>query len=341
MYGHTAIRISDPVTKKDEIYNYGLFSFSEPNFTMKFLRGKLLYHLGVTNLGRFTHQYTQQKRSIIEQVLNLNLEQRNALYSALRENMRRENRSYKYDFFFDNCSTRVYDLLQDHIVGLEYPITPSRQFTFRNLLDEYTYTWPWTDFGQDLIVGSVSDKQADTKGQSFLPEFYYNVLDKSSLGHKPLVSATNLLLDFEKEDIVRREKIMQTPIWLFALLLLLELIFLFKFSKNIFNPKWLSFLDNLWFLILGIGGLIILFMWFGTDHLTTKKNLNLLWMSPLFLVFLFNKSKKFILVLAAMILLSLILSPLLQEFHVCSILIIAVTLFKLVRTYKQIDLQQA
>ena len=101
MYGHTALRVSDPITHKDEIYNYGLFNFSEPNFTIKFLRGKLLYHLGITNSQRFIYQYTQQKRSIIEQVLNLTLDQRNAIYRALIENMKPDNRSYQYDFFFE------------------------------------------------------------------------------------------------------------------------------------------------------------------------------------------------------------------------------------------------
>ncbi len=342
MYGHTAVRISDPVTQKDEVYNYGLFNFSEPNFTMKFLRGKLLYHLGITNSKRFSYQYTQQKRSIVEQVLNLSLDQRNAIYRALLENMKPENRSYKYDFFFDNCSTRIYDLLKDNIVGLEYPVHADEDYTFRGLLDEYTYTWPWTDFGQDLIVGSVSDQKAETKGRSFLPEFFYDVLDKSTIGHQPLVSKTAIFLDFEADNQRRREKVSQVPIWVFSLLLLVELLLLIFCSKATYiNSRWLRILDNLWFSLLGIGSLIILFMWIGTDHLTTKKNLNLLWMSPLFLPYLFKKSKGLTLILAISIPIALILSPFVQELHICAILIMIATLFKLIRQYHYLKPESA
>jgi len=125
-------------------------------------------------------------------------------------------------------------------------------------------------------------------------------------------------------------------------LLLLELFFFLKAGKE--KLKWLSHYDNLAFLLLGIGSMILVFMWFGTDHSTTKNNLNLLWMSPLFLCILFYKSKNLILVQMGFIVLCLLLGTFVQQLHVAAILIALIAFFKLLRIFRstrQIDVKRA
>ncbi|MBT8189303.1 MAG: DUF4105 domain-containing protein [Bacteroidia bacterium] len=328
-FGHTAIRIYDPLDGKNELYNYGIFNFREPNFTMKFLRGKLLYSLGLQPYRRFLENYHYEKRTVFEQVLDISQKDRKEIYQAIRTNYKPENRAYLYDFFFDNCSTRPRDILLDHIDGVSFAEQKGNK-TFRHLLDEYTYAKPWTDFGIDLIIGSVADWTADRNDQMFLPEYLFTNLEEAKVNGHSLVSETKILANFESE-LERRSNIPWfTPVLVFAILLLLELILFLKFRKKV-NPKWLTIIDKFWIFILGIGSIIIAFMWFGTDHIATKQNLNLLWMHPLFLVILFKPKRRIVLFSIILMILAILLSPFIQELHLASILIILITILKLVR----------
>ncbi len=329
MFGHTAVRVQDPVMNLDVVYNYGLFSFKEEGFMMKFLRGKLNYWVGRASYGAFIHNYKAEKRSVIEQVLDLDHKQVTQLYQALRQNIKPENKYYKYDFFFDNCTTRIRDMLEDNITLLNYSDT-ANEYTYRQLLDQFNYVSPWTDFGMDLLVGTPADATADAEGEMFLPEYLFQQLAKGSLGHTPLVKETQLLLDHESKVVSRSKTGIFGPSLFFGLLLLLELL-LFRNQKV--DSKWLRFYDKLFFTILGLGGLIIVFMWFATDHITTKNNLNLLWMNPLFLILLCRKTKPLLLVLSASMALSLLGASFIQQLHIASIIIILIALLKLLRHF--------
>ena len=331
MYGHTAVRISDPVLRMDQVYNYGIFNFNEPGFVMKFLRGKLLYRLGKRSYGGkrgFANDYKIEKRSIIAQQLNLTTAEKNRIYQALELNNLPENRSYFYDFFFDNCSTRVRDLFRNELPGIQYPEEAEKPHTFRTLLDEFTDVRPWTDLGQDLIVGSVSDKSAGVEGEMFLPEFLFDVIDRTTLNHQPLVKETIILLDYEALEEKRGKIPPPWPLIVFGILLVLEIV-RFIFRKSNSKLHWVSKVDKLWFFLLGIGGLVILFMWFGTDHLTTKQNLNLLWMSPLYLILAFRWSRGLSIFLGAIGLFAILISPMIQSLHPCVLLMIAITTLKI------------
>ncbi len=335
MYGHTAIRITDPAVRMDQVYNYGVFSFSEPGFLMKFLRGKLLYRLEKGSYQRFSKNYIPSERygvakgrSIIAQSLNLTTEEKNKIYQALETNCLPANKSYYYDFFFDNCSTRCRDLFRNELPGLAYPTEAEHPHTFRTLLDEYTDVWPFTDLGQDLIVGSVADQIAGVEGEMFLPEFLQSVLDRTTLNHKPFVKETKLLLDYEDLESSRGEQPWPWPVIIFGFLLILEFVRFIK-REALSQSKWLRRVDSLWYFILAIGGLIILLMWFGTDHLTTKKNLNLLWMSPLFFIYLVSRSRLVGLILGILMLIAILLSPLIQSLHPAVLMIIGITLLKI------------
>lgn len=328
-FGHTAIRIHDPQNGKNELYNYGIFDFREPNFTMKFLRGKLLYRLGLQPYRSFLDNYHYEKRTVFEQVLDISGKEKNDIYQALRTNYKPGNRAYLYDFFFDNCSTRPRDILLNNIADFQLPELKEKK-SFRNLLDEYTYAKPWTDFGIDLIIGSIADKAASRHDQMFLPEYLFNNLAETSQSGKALVSETKILANYESELEQRSSIPFFTPVLLFSLLLLLELILFIKLRKKSF-PKWLTILDNTWIFLLGVGSLVIAFMWFGTDHIATKSNLNILWMHPLFLLVTIKPNRNLNSVSLCLMILALLISPFIQELHIASIMIILVTILKLGR----------
>lgn len=328
-FGHTAIWVVDPITKRSEIYNYGGFNFNEPGFTMKFLRGKLLYTLFIERKKDFFDNYYRQKRTILEQKLNLNKDERNSIYLALRENYKRENRKYLYDFFFDNCSTRPRDLLYNNL-NLSEANSDVPDKTFRDLIDEYVYASPWIDFGIDLIIGKKADKIASIQDQMYLPEYFYKKLNKLNTNGQALVSSAKIVLDFETKTEERKQNSWLTPTLIFGLFLLLELIFFLKYKKTK-QPNWLSVYDTLWYIITAISSLVILFMWFGTDHIATNDNLNVLWLNPLFFIILFTRNKWIHIVLAFFLIVALLAGCTIQQFHMASTILISILLLKLVR----------
>ncbi len=328
IFGHTAIRVVDPATRKDEVYNYGTYDFNKPNFMWKFLRGELEYKLSGSSFNNFIRTYQYQKRSVFEQILNLDRGQRNKIYNTLQENYKPENREYIYEFFFDNCSTRARDLVANNIIGLDFPETVTRPLSFRKMLDQHNYTMPWTDFGMDLLVGTVADRAASVSEQMFLPEFLFDNFERSSIMHEPLVSKTQLIADYEKEAKQRKRIPFFTPALFFGLLLLLEIFFLIKAT----NSKWLTAYDSVLFFALGLGSLILFFMWFGTIHITTKSNLNVLWMNPLFLFMAFSNKSWLQKACLLLLTISLFVAAFVQDYHIAAVLIILITFMKLLRS---------
>ena len=167
-YGHSALRVNYPDRDMDLVYNYGLYDFNTPGFVMKFMRGKLLYQVGAHRYNSFLYNYNLDKRSIYEQKLNLNEIEKAALIKALRINMLKENRSYKYDFFFDNCSTRLRDLFEVAADSLEIH-GEIQALTYRDLIKKHQYGMPWSDFGIELIIGAKADVLSSLDDQMFLP----------------------------------------------------------------------------------------------------------------------------------------------------------------------------
>ncbi len=330
IFGHSAIRVQDPAQRMDIIYNYGIFSFDEEGFMTKFLRGKLKYWVGKSNMASFKRGYINEKRTILEQKLNLDHIQKNDLYQALEENYKPENRYYLYDFFFDNCSTRIRDILFSNIINLRYPTKPKLELSFRQLLDQHTYRTPWTDFGMDLLVGTISDRTATVEEQMYLPEFLFNHLNETTIEQKNLVASSSLLLDFEEIEQQRDKTPFFTPLLFFSILFLIELILYFYNSTLILVRIY----DKLWYLFAGLGGLILTFMWFGTDHIATKSNLNLLWMNPIFVLATFTKSRKIAVVILVLLAISVLQSTFLQNYHGAVYLIIGILFLKILRQVK-------
>ncbi len=288
-FGHTGIRIKDTVRNQDYVFNYGTFNSFQDNFYIKFLRGKLMYRLATSSYDTFIAEYDFFKRGVKEQILDLNKEETVEIVSFLRENFKLENRNYKYDFFFDNCSTRVGDILLDQL-GWKYN-RPASGKTFRDLLDENLVALPWSDFGIDLVIGAKADKKAAARQETFLPEYLYRHFAETSKGGRSLVRSESQLLSFPDEEAQRDHRSWFNAVSLFFVLLILEIFIVFRHRKS--QSKWIAVYDFVRIFLAALISMIIMFLWFGTDHIATKSNWNLLWLSPLFIVLavLFKKRK--------------------------------------------------
>ena len=278
IFGHSAFRIKNYSSGQDVVYNYGTFNFNDKNFYLKFLSGKLNYYLSVTRFDRFMYEYTAENRSVYEQVFSMNLAQKEKLYNDLRKNALPENRAYKYDFFWDNCSTRMRDMIQSQYAdSLIYPVFNIK--SFRSYLHDYLKDQPWSRFGIDLILGLPCDAPAGTREAMFLPLEMMKAYDSTFHEDKMIASHSREILS--AVDHVSKKNIF-TPLLVSILILLVSL-----FLKQLKSTKLWS---NLFFIITGLAGCIIFFLWFLSDHLTTKNNLHFIWSNPLLLLYPFRHS---------------------------------------------------
>jgi hypothetical protein len=289
-FGHTAIRVTDQSVGLDEVYNYGTFEFA-PDFYYKFVKGKLLYALSVEDFREFYFQYQAESRSIIEQELSMNCQQKQQLYAALRTNALPQNRFYRYDFLFDNCTTRARDIIERNSGGLvQYPILFSKsQPTFRDLIYVYLNRahQDWSKFGIDLLLGAKLDRKATNRETMFLPDNLLKAFDGARVSGTPMVKEKKAILTMPD---VASESYLITPFVLFALLLVI--IGALSFTKKGWAKSIVSVFDFLLFFILGLVGVLLLFMWFGTDHALCANNYNLVWALPTHLVAAFFVHKK-------------------------------------------------
>ena len=278
-FGHSAFRVIDTVSNSDIVYNYGTFNFDEPNFYLKFIRGKLPFYLSADSFDDFITEYQQDNRGVTEQVLNLTCDEKHKIQMLLQENMMENNRGYKYDFTFDNCTTRLRDLIEkatDSTVHFGHVI--QKKVTFRDLIYEYLNNndKQWSKLGIDILLGSKMDVAATSYQVMFLPDYLMKTLDSTTLDERPLVGEKHSLF---KIDHSRNEKNnLEHPFFLFVCLFVV--IAFLSFSKNSWIQKFLASLDGVLFFITGLLGILLIFMWFGTDHIMCRNNYNLLWAWP-------------------------------------------------------------
>lgn len=285
-FGHSAIRIMDPKIEMDLVFNYGSFDFDDPQFYTKFIRGKLKYYLSLSDYKTFIHSYQQEKRAVSEQVLNIDTEQRNNIYKFLITNYRPENRYYLYDFFYDNCSTRELELLikvLDKNLILPASIHQKTNKTFRDLIDPYLIPLPWADFGIDLGLGSKTDKITTNYQHSFLPDYLKNTLNEIKIKEgttiKPLIEKENIL--YNPEEKLLPESSISPVTFFWSFFVILTIITFIGYRKNKYNKN----IDFLIFTSTGLLGMLLFFLWFGTDHKATADNYNLIWALPTHFVF--------------------------------------------------------
>lgn len=281
IFGHSALRIKDYTVGTDIVYNYGTFEFDDPDFYSKFVRGKLLYFLSQNYYADFIYSYAQEGRAVAEQTLQLSCEQKRKLQQFIFKNMQEENRFYKYDFLFDNCTTRLRDIIQDSSQTLGI-IPQATNKTFRDGLHDYLDRghMHWSKLGIDLLLGTPADKKMSNSEAMFLPEYLETAVD-----HTPTIVSQKTYPVPAVKTIAIEDSYLTRPIFIFSILCCVVL--LLSFSKNNSIQHVLRFVDTLYFSSIGILGCIFLFMWLGSDHQQMRNNLNILWAWPTHLLWIF------------------------------------------------------
>ena len=279
-FGHTALRICDTSLGMDYVFNWGMFDFSTDNFYLKFAQGQLPYMLGVTSYERFVEEYAYYGRSMYEQTLALTYEEKQILFDTLRKNAQPENKFYYYDFFEDNCATRVRDIIQYSLQNRHFPTesTTDTNLQFRELFHPYAENFPWWRFGIDIALGMRADKKASVFDYMYLPEDLMNQFDTTIL-----LNDSNVLTQ-SKQTILEElyphsQPTAISPNMVFWILFVLVAGLSFLEWKKKFYVK--AF-DITLFAAVFILSLLVFYLSCISDHNATKGNLNLLWANPLF-----------------------------------------------------------
>ena len=292
-FGHSAFRINDPATGQDVVFNYGVYDFDTPNFYTKFAQGKLLYQLGVSYYQPFFESYVAQNRWIKEQTLNLTVSEKQAISDFLWNNAEPENKKYKYDFFFDNCATKIRDVIQK-VLGnkLEFKEDHIKEeLTFRELIQQNLQANFWGSLGIDIALGAVIDRNAKPIEYQFLPDYVYegaaNAVINRNGASESLVKQTTVL--YENTPTPTANNFFLSPLFILGLLGLLIVFITFRdYRKNTRS----RYLDTAIFFFTGLIGIFILLLWFATDHTATANNYNLLWAFPISIFLIVAIAKK-------------------------------------------------
>ena len=274
-FGHSALRIQDSLHSIDCVYNYGTFDFDTPHFYLKFAQGQLDYCLSRTRFDNFLAVYDYEGRWVAEQRLDLTPQQVNNLYVMLEWNYRPENRYYRYDFFRDNCATRVRDMVESACGKQQAGYGEWGDRSYRRMVHRSAEggCLEWWTLGVDMLLGLPADKRIDSREAMFHPLAMMQLFADATCDGKPLVTDTEQHLDDHREPLRRSFP----PMVVFALLLAAVALLTWR-------GLWPRWADTVLFVIAGLAGLFLCFMWFGTDHWCTRWNLNILWTSPLLLL---------------------------------------------------------
>lgn len=292
-FGHSGIRVQDENRDLDIVFNYGTYDFNTPNFYTKFLQGKLLYSLSVSDFRSFYQHYKSEDRWITEQVLNLNAVQTKEVFDLLVENSKPENREYLYDFTHDNCATKIRDVLSLALGSdLEYNTELEKNKSFRKLIQENLHHNTWGSVGIDLALGAPIDRDASKLEQQFLPNYVLDADAEAKVKMRsgtwePLVKETKKL--YEQQEEKKVNGFFLTSPWVVFSILGVGLTILS--FRDVFRKKRTRSIDITVFALTGSIGVVIALLWFATDHSATKLNYNILWAFPISLLFIRSISR--------------------------------------------------
>ena len=286
-FGHSAFRVTDPRNNRDLIFNYGTFDFETPNFILKFARGKLPYALSVRDYQGFLNAYIRENRTFVEQELDLTYGEKTTLFNFLLKNAQPENKEYQYDFFYDNCATKIRDVLKEALGNdLTYKngYAPE-QFTFRQLIQQRLDLNSWGSLGIDVALGAVIDRTATQWEHQYLPEYVHDAATFAILNNdgieRPLVKKETVVFQSTGSNKTK-PFFLFTPLAVFGVIGLLIIGVTYRDFKRNKRTRWL---DGVLFFTTGFVGVLLLLLWVATDHTATANNYNMLWAFPLNLLF--------------------------------------------------------
>lgn len=292
LYGHTAIRVSDPLQGIDRVYNYGMFDFQTDNFYGKFVKGDLLYFVDYDSYDRFVRAYIYEDRSVYEQFLHLNQEQKEQIWQKLNQSLEKENREYVYRFIDMNCTTKVVDILNE---VLETPVSvevEGNQDTYRAILNSYQERTYFANLGINLVFGSKVDHQSD---KLYLPMNFMKGLAETKEQGKSLVSETKIV----HEKRMPFTRVWWDSSWFFSAIMLVWVLGM----KN-------TVVRNAFFFVMGGLGVFFIVIGFYSLHEELLNNNSVFLCNPLFLLIPFWSSEAYrakLNLLISLLLMSLVL----------------------------------
>ncbi len=291
LYGHTAIRFRDAASGMDLAVNYGMFNFGQKNFVPRFVFGLTDYEMGIEPFQLFLLEYARSGRGVVEQRLNLTGTEKEAIAQAIYRNYEPANRVYRYNYFYDNCTTRARDMLTTHLEGqVEYAVNPDIDPSYRELIHQWNADHRWARFGNDLLLGVKADAPTDRRQQQFLPDtlrcdFAHAVIVAPDGKRRPLVDSTFMVLQPNAANTHVEHDIWDTihPRTVFAVLAIATLLLAVVELKRR-KPFWLA--DVTLLTLDALAGLVLLAMVFS-QHPTVSANLQILVLNPLSAIFVY------------------------------------------------------
>jgi len=263
LFGHTAIRVSDPINNLDVVFNYGTFNFNTEHFALKFVKGDLQYMLSAEQFADFLTTYTFENRKVTEQILNLTPTQRQSLFDHLLVNMDEANKFYTYKFIDDNCTTRAIEQLHAVLPTCQFK-KPKVNFSYRSQFYPYFHAYFLENMGINILFGRGVDVPST---RTFLPNEFMQALSNETIQGKPLVQTTTVLFNPVLINNSQSNHIM-------SFLLLFIIVTGLLIPKKI-RPFGLT--------IIGIFGVLLLLLSFISLHTEVHHNPQLLIFNPLWI----------------------------------------------------------
>lgn len=303
-YGHTALRIQDKTHNSDVAVNWGMFSFRQSFFILRFVFGLTDYQIGIYPMTDFLAEYAAEGRWVRQQRIRLSREEKLNILRAISENDKPENRTYRYNFFYDNCTTRAREMV---LSSIGYDKTNfsdiNTQSTYRQEIHKLNQDHRWARFGNDLLLGSLADRSLNKREWEFLPDNLSKDFDtegrKDFLEETPtgmqanttndfvtLIDSTSYLIAPQHEAKITEEGITPLEVAVSILLVIIVLSIL-----EIYTKKNLWWIDTILLTLTGLPGLILLAMIFS-QHPTVQVNFQILILNPLNLLFVWKVSKQ-------------------------------------------------
>ncbi len=288
LYGHTAIRLTDSRRGTDVVANWGVFDSTMSFFVLRFVFGLTDYMMGVLPADFFFQEYRYYGCGVYQQRLNLTLKEKKSLVEILERNYLPENRVYRYNFFYDNCTSRARDVIASALDGeVKYLPTEMQrgERSFRELIHWKNAEYPWAAFGNDMLLGVQADRNTDVMERHFLPEILMADYDSAKVVYadgteKALVDSAFWVLQPSSSPKVTMDGFPLTP--LECSLIVLAIVALLCMFESFVLCDHLFVVDRIMFFIYGLLGLVLTAMIFS-QHPTVRINLQILVFCPLWL----------------------------------------------------------
>lgn len=294
LYGHTAIRFEDRLHHIDYSINYGMFDLRQKNFVVRFVFGLTDYQMGIEDYDRFLADYGNDGRGVVQQKLNLSRQEKLDIAKAIQDNYDPALRTYRYNYFYDNCTTRARDIIVKHLSGkVRYMVDPSVESSYRQMIHQWNHDHRWMAFGCDLLLGVGADRKTTFAQQQFIPDTLRKDFDKAIVvepnGHAHrLVAQTEQTLKPMPEPYDNGFWTAVSPTVIFTLLFVLTLcLSVVEYRRE--KTFWLY--DTILLTLTGLAGMVLFAMIFS-QHPTVRLNLQILILNPLSIILAFPVSRK-------------------------------------------------